>query len=120
MCSMRAPGSIRSNANRRIRRRRRAHPDWSLLEKEEERRLALLCAVYPDVLRSAAEKMDCSVLVSHLLEVAKAFNRFYRECPVLTAESGPLRHARLALCYAVRDLLTDGLNTLTIQVPSAM
>lgn len=97
-----------------------ARPDWSLLEKEEERRLALLCAVYPDVLRSAAEKMDCSVLVSHLLEVAKAFNRFYRECPVLTAESRPLRHARLALCYAVRDLLTDGLNTLTIQVPSAM
>ena len=94
--------------------------DWSLLKKEEERRLALLCAAYPDVLRSAAEKLDCSVLASHLLEVAKAFNRFYRECPVLTAESEPLRHARLALCYAVRDLLTDGLNTLTIQVPSAM
>ena len=64
--------------------------------------------------------MDCSVLVNHLLEVAKGFNRFYRECPVLTAENEPLRAARLALCYAVRDLLTDGLNTLTIQVPAAM
>lgn len=97
-----------------------ASPDWSLLEKEEERRLALLCAAYPDVLKSAAEKMDCSVLVNHLLEVAKGFNRFYRECPVLSAENESLRSARLALCYAVRDLLTDGLNTLTIGVPAAM
>lgn len=95
-------------------------PDWSLLEKEEERRLALLCAAYPDVLKSAAEKMDCSILVNHLLEVAKGFNRFYRECPVLGAENAPLRSARLALCYAVRDLLTDGLRTLTIGVPAAM
>lgn len=97
-----------------------ASPDWSLLGKEEERRLALLCAAYPDVLKSAAEKMDCSVLVNHLLEVAKGFNRFYRECPVLGAENETLRFARLALCYAVRDLLTDGLHTLTIGVPSAM
>ena len=96
------------------------NPQWELLDKEEERRLALLCAAYPDILKSAAEKMDCSVLVNHLLEVAKGFNRFYRECPVLTAENEPLRAARLALCYAVRDLLTDGLNTLTIQVPAAM
>lgn len=97
-----------------------ASPDWSLLDKEEERRLALLCAAYPDMLKSAAEKMDCSVLVNHLLEVAKGFNRFYRECPVLSAENGALRSSRLALCYAVRDLLTDGLNTLTIGVPAAM
>ena len=94
--------------------------DWSLLSKDEERRLALLCAAYPEVLKSSAEKMDCSVLVNHLLEVAKGFNRFYRECPVLSAESDSLRAARLALCYAVRDLLTDGLKTLTIGVPDAM
>lgn len=94
--------------------------DWSLLVKDEERRLALLCAAYPEILKSSAEKMDCSVLVNHLLEVAKGFNRFYRDCPVLNAENDSLRSARLALCYAVRDLLTDGLKTLTIGVPDAM
>ncbi len=95
-------------------------PDWSLLGTGEERQLAMICAAYPDILRSAAEKMDCSVLIGHLLEIAKAFNRFYRECPVLAAESDALKQARLALSYAVRDILSDGLATLTIRVPDAM
>ena len=52
--------------------------------------------------------------------MAKPFIRFYRECPVLAAESESLVAARLAMADAVRALLTDGLNTLTIRVPEAM
>ena len=68
----------------------------------------------------AAEKMDCSTLIDYLLELAKAFNRFYRECPVLNADDEKLSCARMALCYAIREILSDGLNTLTIEVPEAM
>ena len=75
---------------------------------------------FPAVLRTAAERRDCSGLAEYLLELAKAFNRFYRECPVLAAESEPLAAARLAMADAVRAILTDGLNTLTIRVPEAM
>ena len=95
-------------------------PKWELLETAEERALALACATYPEALISAAEKKDCSVLVNYLLETAKAFNRFYRECQALNAENPEIREARLALCYAARDILTDGLATLTIGVPEAM
>ena len=95
-------------------------PKWELLTTGEERALALACATYPEALISAAEKKDCSVLVNYLLETAKAFNRFYRECQALNAENPEIREARLALCYAARDILTDGLATLTIGVPEAM
>lgn len=95
-------------------------PQWALLNTAEERALALACATYPEALISAAEKKDCSVLVNYLLETAKAFNRFYRECQVLNAENPEIREARLALCYAARDILADGLATLTIGVPEAM
>ena len=95
-------------------------PKWELLSTAEERALALACATYPEALISAAEKKDCSVLVNYLLETAKAFNRFYRECQALNAENPEIREARLALCYAARDILTDGLATLTIGVPEAM
>ncbi len=94
--------------------------DWSLTSSEEERSLAVTAARYPEVLKAAAEKMDCSAVVNYLLELAKAFNRFYREKPVLNAEDPAVVSARLALCFAVRDLLTDGLQTLTIGVPEAM
>ena len=94
--------------------------DWSKADSEEERTLAVTAARYPETLKAAAEKMDCSTVVNYLLDLAKAFNRFYREKQVLNAENPTLIATRLALCFAVRDILTDGLKTLTIGVPEAM
>ena len=74
----------------------------------------------PATLRMAAERRDCSGLAEYLLDLAKAFNRFYRECPVLAAETPELAGARLALAEAVRRIISDGLGTLTIGVPEAM
>jgi len=98
-----------------------AGADWSLLAAPEEKNLALWAAFYPAVLAQAAERLDCSGLVEYLLNVAKAFNQFYRECPVLAEGVAPeLRTARLALAKSVGVLLKDGLRTLTIDVPDAM
>ena len=94
--------------------------NWDLLCSDEEKTLAITAFFYPQVLQAAAEKMDCSALIDYLLELAKAFNRFYRECPVLAADNDELACARMALCHAIREILTDGLNTLTIEVPEAM
>jgi arginyl-tRNA synthetase len=94
--------------------------NWSLLKTQEEKNLAVSAFFYPSILRIAAEKMDCSGLVNYLLELAKTFSRFYRECPVLNAKNEDLRNARLALCFKSRDILADGLKTLTIDIPRAM
>jgi arginyl-tRNA synthetase len=94
--------------------------NWDLLSSNEEKTLAITAFFYPQTLQVAAEKMDCSALIDYLLELAKAFNRFYRECPVLAADNEELACARMALCHAVRGILIDGLNTLTIAVPEAM
>jgi len=94
--------------------------DWSLLDSHEEKELAVTILRYRTAVRSAAEKMDCSVLVAYLLDLAKCFNRFYRDKQILNAENDEIRNARLNLCFAVRDVLTDGLHTLTIEIPEAM
>ncbi|MCK4745105.1 arginine--tRNA ligase, partial [Candidatus Parcubacteria bacterium] len=61
--------------------------NWDLLSCDEEKTLAITAFFYPQILQLAAQKMDSSVLVEYLLELAKAFNRFYRECPVLAADN---------------------------------
>ncbi|MCK5845560.1 MAG: arginine--tRNA ligase, partial [Victivallales bacterium] len=94
--------------------------DWSLLVSDFEKALSVRAYFYPSVLRRSAELMDCSGLVAYLLDLAKDFNRFYRECPVLAAESEELKKARLELSRSVRSILADALNTLTISVPAAM
>ena len=93
--------------------------DWSLHDHAAERDLAVKLFYYPEVLRNAGEKRDCSGVVDYLLDLAKGFNAFYRECPVLNAPA-ELLPGRLKLAQAVKEVLTDGLNTLTIDVPEIM
>ena len=94
--------------------------NWELLSSEFEKALAVKLFFYGNVLKSCAEKRDCSGLAEYLLDLAKAFNRFYRECPVMTAGNDELVVARLALASIVKGIIADGLNTLTIDVPEAM
>ena len=94
--------------------------NWELLGSEYEKALAVKLFFYGNILKSCAEKRDCSGLAEYLLDLAKAFNRFYRECPVMTAGSDDLVTARLALASIVKSVIADGLNTLTISVPEAM
>ena len=94
--------------------------DWNLLTSEFEKKLAVRAFQYPAVLKRAGELMDCSGVINYLLDLAKDFSRFYRECSVLNADNEPLKKARLELSRRIRDILADGLKTLTIKVPDAM
>ena len=93
---------------------------WSLLSSDYEKKLSLRLSQYPTVMKRAAELMDCSVVVAYLLDLAKDFSRFYRECSVINADSAELKNARIVLSECVRIILRDGLNSLTINVPDAM
>ena len=94
--------------------------NWKIASSHEEKELSVRISQYCDVLRQSAERMDCSILCEYLLELAKAFNRFYREHSVLSASGDDLKKTRLAICRRTRDVLADGLKTLTINVPEAM
>lgn len=94
--------------------------DWSRLEDEAERRLALRCALYPEAVQRAARELDSSVLAGYLLDLAKDFSTFYNCCPVLSAEDDGLRQTRLSLSGRIREILSDGLQALTIGTLESM
>jgi len=94
--------------------------DWGLLDTVEEKELGLRCGLYGEALRRAAAELDTSGLVTYLLDLAKAFSRFYQACPVLAAPTPELRRARLALSDRVRSVLRDGLSALTIDTLESM
>ena len=75
---------------------------------------------YPSILLSGAARRDCSGVAEYLLDLAKAFNRFYRDCPILACEDAQILKARLALAMAVKLVIVDALGTLTIAAPEAM
>lgn len=93
---------------------------WELLVDETEKKLALRCALFPAAVKKAAKELDSSVLAAYLLDLAKDFSTFYNRCSVLNAEEEMLRNSRIALSTRVREILKDGLNTLTIETLESM
>jgi len=94
--------------------------DWTVLGTAEEKDLALRCAGFGEIIQRAAAELDTSCLAGYLLDLAKSFSRFYRECPVLTAPSPELQRARLGLSRSTQAVLQAGLRALTIGTLESM
>lgn len=89
-------------------------PETLELREDAERRLVSGLLTYPMTVTEAAESLDPSRLVGYLADEAQAFNRFYRDCPVLDAEEN-VRATRLALLAAFRRMIGHGLALLAIE-----
>jgi len=91
-----------------------AEPRFDCLCGDAEWELIKTLGAYDDAVATAAANMDPSLLAAYLYELAKAFSRFYHECPILNAEEPDTAFARLALSRAVLRVLTDALNLVCI------
>lgn len=74
---------------------------------------------FPAVIQNAARELKPLHITGALYEIAKSFNGFYREAPVLTAEPD-VRDFRLQLVEATRRVLKTGLSILGIEAPRVM
>ncbi|QDU65742.1 arginine--tRNA ligase [Engelhardtia mirabilis] len=86
---------------------------------EPERALLNHLLAYADVLEQVERTTDPAALSAWIYGGARAFSRFYHDCPVLTADE-PLRSARLALSLVTERILGHGLRTLGIEPVEAM
>lgn len=91
----------------------------SLLVKEEEVTLVKTLAILPEKIIAAAEGYRPSILARYLVDVAREFNRFYHNCPVLSS-AGELQQGRLLLIGATRQVIANGLALLGIETPEEM
>ncbi len=94
--------------------------DWSVLGAPEEKALALGLAKFGQTVQDAGAVLEPSLLANYLLDVARAFSRFFTECPVLKAPTPAQKRARLELCVRTRQVLKAGLDALTIGTLDAM
>lgn len=74
---------------------------------------------FPNAVQRAAVDLKPLHITNYLYETAKAFNAFYRQAPVLNAESST-RDFRLGLVESSRKVLQSGLGLLGIEAPSVM
>jgi arginyl-tRNA synthetase len=86
----------------------------------EEEALILELARLRSTLHLAVRDNEPCYLTRYLIEVAKAFNRFYYKLPVLQCVDPMQRQLRLNLVAGTRLVLVSGLNLLGIRTPKEM
>ncbi len=91
----------------------------ALLPEAEEKTLIIALGRFSEEINRAVRDNRPSYVARYLLELARSFNRFYHNCPVLTAAE-ELRKGRLMLVAAVRIVLQNGLALLGIEAPQEM
>ena len=79
-----------------------------------ERKLVVLLSKFSYIVQRVVNELKPNIFAEYLLKVANMFNDFYRDHPVLKAES-ELRMHRLAIVDATRIVLRNGLELLGIE-----
>lgn len=94
--------------------------DYSLLNSKEEFELVKLIEGFQASILAAIEKLEPSMVTRHIIEIAKAFNKFYNAYSILNAENEELKNARGKLVEATCQVLSNGLKLLGIEVVERM
>ena len=74
----------------------------------------------PGVVASAAENFSPAMIANYAYELAKTFNSFYQDTPILREADANLKTFRVQLCAVVAQALKNTMRILGIEVPERM
>ena len=105
---------------------RRAEMDWAAAEKDyaaldnaEAFTAAKLLYSFPETVSRACEKNEPYLITRHVIELAKAMNRFYYEHRVIDGDAAQTA-ARLELTACVKQVIKTGLYLIGVGAPERM
>ena len=74
----------------------------------------------PIVIAEAGKAYSPALVANYAYEMAKCFNQFYHDCPILREEDAAKRANRLLLCKVAAKVIKNALWVLGIEVPARM
>ena len=89
------------------------------LNAKEEGIIQML-AGYPDKVREAGEVYSPALIANYAYELAKEFNQYYHDTPILREEDAAVRSQRLALIRVIAEVLVKAMGILGISLPERM
>ncbi len=92
--------------------------DITISEKEEG--LVQLLAEFENIVKQAGNEYNVSLIGNYVYDLAKEFNQFYHEYPMLREENEALRAFRLSLSKNIALTIKKGMKLFGIDVPERM
>jgi arginyl-tRNA synthetase len=93
--------------------------DPSVLQEPEEIKLFKILTAFPEVVEKSAAALHPHVIFTYLMELASAFHGYYNRHKVITPDR-ELSRGRLALVFAVKTVIRNGLRLLGVSAPERM
>ena len=98
--------------------------DWENAQlsslNQKEIRLVKLLNTYPAKVAEAAEGFSPAVIANYCYDLAKEFNQYYHDTPVLKEEDKSVLCTRLRLIHTVAQTLVKAMGLLGIELPERM
>ena len=96
-----------------------ADKDYSALNNDEAFAAAKLLYAFPDTVQKACDKNEPYLITRHVIELAKAMNRFYYEHRIIDEDAAKTA-ARLTLTDSVKQVIKTGLWLIGVDAPERM
>lgn len=86
----------------------------------KELQLIKLIYSYPEVLKEAANDYSPAQIANYIYDLAKEFNQFYHDHPILGEDDKSISEFRLHLSKQLGEIIKSGMGLLRINVPDRM
>jgi arginyl-tRNA synthetase len=86
----------------------------------KEKQIIKLLYDFPAVIAEAGQNLSPAIIANYCYELAREYNQFYQEIPVLREPDSAKIRSRLALSEFTGNVLKRGMGLLGIQVPEKM
>ena len=87
---------------------------------EKEKSLLRILHEYPQIIQQAAENLSPALIANFVYELAKEYNQFYHELPMLKEPETAKRNFRLGLSGFVGHTIKSAMGLLGVEVPERM
>lgn len=114
MCSVLAKAEKEGLTGAHLRSQAEFEKACTLLQSDAEWDLIKLIGSFPRVLQKASEALDSASIPGYAYDTAKAFGKFYHDCPIVNADNADCAAARLTLTCAVLTVLKNALNLILV------
>ena len=75
---------------------------------------------FSNVIQEAAESYNPGHVANYVYDLAKEYNQFYHECPIMKAEKEEEKSFRLRLSEKAAEVIRTSLELLGIDAPERM
>ena len=84
---------------------------------DEEADVIKVLSRFPERVLAAIEDYEPSYIARYAIEVATAFNRFYHNCPILSADDENVKNTRVLITKAAGIVLKSALRLICMKAP---